>query len=87
MGTVRSPSSDMGFSISNIYVIPDLPMKSIKVIPKKRRGRGRPATGRDPVLAIRLSDKMRSAIDQWSTGKQMTRSEAIRELIERGLKK
>jgi hypothetical protein len=62
-------------------------MKSIKVIPKKIRGRGRPATGRDPVLAIRLSNEIRAAVDQWAAGKNMTRSEAIRALIDKGLKK
>jgi predicted DNA-binding protein len=62
-------------------------MKSIKVIPKKKRGRGRPATGRDPVTAVRLPDELRGAVDQWALEKGMSRSEAIRSLIERGLKK
>jgi len=60
-------------------------MKSIKVIPKKKRGR--PATGRDPVLAIRLPDKLREAVDQWAASRKITRSQAIRMLIDKGLKK
>jgi hypothetical protein len=54
---------------------------SEKVLPKKP---GRPATGRDPVLTIRLPLALRSKIESW--GKQQsdkpTRSEAIRRLIE-----
>jgi len=60
-------------------------MKSIKVIPKKKRGR--PATGRDPVLAIRLPDKLREVVDQWAASRKVTRSQAIRMLIDKGLKK
>jgi hypothetical protein len=60
-------------------------MKSIKVIQKKKRGR--PATGRDPVMAIRLPEKLRVAVDHWAADKKITRSEAIRLLIDRGLKK
>jgi predicted DNA-binding protein len=62
-------------------------MKSIKVIPKKKRGRGRPATGRYPVTAVRLPDELRAAVDKWAVEKGMTRSEAIRVLIELSLDK
>ena len=60
--------------------------KSNQVVPKK--GRGRPATGRDPVTAIRLSKEMRAAVDTWATKQDdaPTRSEAIRRLVELGLK-
>ena len=59
--------------------------KSIKVVPKKRRGR--PATGRDPVTAIRLSKDMRAAVDRWAAEQddEPGRSEAIRRLVEIGL--
>jgi hypothetical protein len=51
-----------------------------KVIPKKP---GRPATGRDPVLAVRLSPALRSAIESWAEQQadKPSRSEAIRRLI------
>ncbi|RXG96359.1 hypothetical protein EAS62_12265 [Bradyrhizobium zhanjiangense] len=60
--------------------------KSIKVLPKK--GRGRPATGRDPVTAIRLSPDLRATVDAWAAKQADTpgRSEAIRRLVELGLK-
>lgn len=60
--------------------------KSIKVIPK--RARGRPATGRDPVTAIRLSEELRAAVDAWAAKQadEPGRSEAIRRLVEIGLK-
>jgi hypothetical protein len=60
--------------------------KSNKVVPKK--GRGRPATGRNPVTAIRLSMELRETVDKWA-GKQDDqpgRSEAIRRLVEIGLR-
>ena len=60
--------------------------KSNKVVPKK--GRGRPATGRDPVTAIRLSADLRATVDKWAAKQEDTpgRSEAIRRLVELGLK-
>jgi hypothetical protein len=59
--------------------------KSIVVLPKRR---GRPATGRDPVTAIRLSEDLRAAIDAWARKQddKPGRSEAIRRLVERALK-
>jgi hypothetical protein len=52
-----------------------------KVIPKKP---GRPATGRHPVLAIRLPPALRSGIETWAKKQndKPSRSEAIRRLIE-----
>ena len=58
--------------------------KKVKVIPKKR---GRPATGRDPLVALRLPPSLVSQIEKW-VGKQdsgLSRSEAIRRLVEKGL--
>jgi Ribbon-helix-helix protein, copG family len=58
--------------------------KSIKVIPKKR---GRPATGKDPLVALRLPPETTKAIDDWGERNGLaSRSETIRELINRGLK-
>jgi Arc/MetJ-type ribon-helix-helix transcriptional regulator len=55
-----------------------------KVIPKRL---GRPATGRDPVLALRLSPALRSKIEAWAKQQKdkPSRSEAIRRLIELAL--
>jgi hypothetical protein len=63
-------------------------MKSINV-KQKKRGRGRPATGQDPVRGVRLSDEMVEEIDTWGASHDppLGRSEAIRELIKRGLAK
>jgi Arc/MetJ-type ribon-helix-helix transcriptional regulator len=60
--------------------------KPKKVLRKK--GRGRPATGRDPVTAIRLSKELRETVDKWADSQddQPSRSEAIRRLVELGLK-
>jgi len=59
--------------------------KSIKVIPKKR---GRPATGKDPLVALRLPAEMIAEVDDWAARNAVaSRSGAIRALIEKGLKR
>jgi Arc/MetJ-type ribon-helix-helix transcriptional regulator len=57
--------------------------KSIKVDQKKKRGR--PATGRDPMVSSRIPEDVVSAIDQWAERNETTRSDAIRHLVELGL--
>jgi Arc/MetJ-type ribon-helix-helix transcriptional regulator len=61
-----------------------MPKESITVTPKKR---GRPATGQDPVLTVRLPPDIRLAIENWAKRQKdkPTRSEAIRRLIELAL--
>jgi len=46
------------------------------------RKRGRPATGRDPVVAVRLPRELIAAIDGWGAANGIGRSEAIRRLVE-----
>jgi hypothetical protein len=57
-------------------------MRSRKRVVRKKRGR--PATGQDPVTAIRLSARLRDQIDTWASRQedQPGRSEAIRRLVE-----
>jgi hypothetical protein len=61
-----------------------------KAIPKKRGGKregaGRPATGKDPARTMRLSDEFVATVDTWAETNDVTRSEAIRRLVELGLK-
>jgi hypothetical protein len=60
---------------------------SVDIRSTEGKGPGRPATGQDPVTAIRLSNGLRGAVDEWRLGQSdhPSRSEAIRRLIERGL--
>ena len=53
-----------------------------------RKRPGRPATGQDPVTAIRLSSELRQSVDRWAENQdgKPGRSEAIRRLVEIGLK-
>ena len=53
-----------------------------------RKRPGRPATGQDPVTAIRLSTELRASVDAWAAAQddEPGRSEAIRLLVEIGLK-
>lgn len=59
--------------------------KSIKANLKRR---GRPATGKDPMIGARFAPSIVAEIDAWAekAGEGCTRSEAIRRLVELGLK-
>jgi hypothetical protein len=52
----------------------------------KRAGSGRKPTGVDPARTIRLSDEFIAMIDAWAVGQDVSRSEAIRRLIQLGLR-
>ena len=54
-----------------------------KVTPKKR---GRPATGKDPLVSTRMPTALIGEIDAWANRGAVKRSEAIRRLVELGLK-
>ncbi|WP_456666004.1 hypothetical protein [Bradyrhizobium sp. USDA 3240] len=73
----------LGFQANLGY---DLNMKSStkKVIPKKR---GRPATGKDPLVSTRMPPALIAAVEAWATQQSDDpgRSEAIRRLVEIGL--
>jgi hypothetical protein len=60
-----------------------------KPVGGKRAGSGRPATGRDPSRTFRLSDEFIANVDEWRAEQDddPSRSEAIRRLVELGLKK
>jgi Arc/MetJ-type ribon-helix-helix transcriptional regulator len=59
--------------------------KSIPVLRKKRRGR--PPTGQDPVTAVRLAPALKSQIEDWAKQQpdNPSRSEAIRRLVQLAL--
>ena len=59
-----------------------------KKIGGKRQGAGRPATGAAPSRTFRLSDEFMVALDAWGAQQsdEPSRSEAIRRLVELGLK-
>ena len=47
--------------------------------------RGRPATGQDPVTAIRHPPEMTAGIDAWAEKRGVSRSQAIRQMVELAL--
>jgi Arc/MetJ-type ribon-helix-helix transcriptional regulator len=51
----------------------------------QKRGRGRPATGRDPMVSSRIPAEIVDEIDQWADENETTRSDAIRQLVEKAL--
>jgi hypothetical protein len=67
--------------------------KSISVNQNKKRkpgkrGPGRPRTGRDPVVALRLPKKVIEDVDEFAKEQELDqRSEALRRLIEEALAK
>jgi len=63
-------------------------MKKSISVNKKSRGRPKKKGGVYPVSAVRLPPKLAAAIDAWASGQEDEpgRSEAIRRLVELGLK-
>jgi hypothetical protein len=57
--------------------------KAISVDKKKS---GRPATGISPLLSARVPPKVFAAVEAWASERKLTLSEAIRRLVELGLK-
>jgi hypothetical protein len=58
--------------------------RSIKVTPKKKRGR--PATGRDPHITCRMPTALLAEVEAWAMARETSRSDAFRRLVELGLK-
>jgi hypothetical protein len=63
-------------------------MKKSISVNKKSRGRPKKKGGVYPVTAVRLPPTLAAAIDAWASGQEdePSRSEAIRRLVELGLK-
>jgi predicted DNA-binding protein len=51
----------------------------------RKRKRGRPATGTDPLVGVRMSTELTKAVDQWAKKNGHTRASAIRHFVEQGL--
>jgi hypothetical protein len=82
---VRAEAEGTNFPSARFYGTTENMKKSIKVVPKK--GRGRPSTGgRDPHVTIRMPAALTEEADAWGTANGIGRSEAIRRLVELGLK-
>jgi Ribbon-helix-helix protein, copG family len=61
-------------------------MKKSISVNKKSRGRPKKVGGVDPVSAVRLPSDLTQEVDAWGDAREMNRSEAIRRLVELGLK-
>jgi hypothetical protein len=60
--------------------------RSIAVLPKRTRAGPPIKWGRDPNLPVRVPKEMVAEIEDWANKNETTRSEAVRRLIELGLK-
>ncbi|SOR30281.1 protein of unknown function [Methylorubrum extorquens] len=58
-------------------------LMSIPVEPKRR---GRPATGRDPLVGFRAPADLLAQLDAYAAREGLKRSEAIRRLVEEALR-
>jgi hypothetical protein len=81
---VRALGLVSAFPLARLYGNAENMAKSITVMPKKR---GRPATGRDPQIIVRLAPSMIEAIDARAAKDSITRSEQVRRLLEQALAK
>jgi hypothetical protein len=61
-------------------------MKKSIPVNKKSRGRPKKRGGVDPVSAVRLPAVVTAQVDAWGEERELNRSEAIRRLVELGLK-
>ena len=87
-GNVDVPLATRAFSLYDICVVSEEQIKKwadeaeqgYDVEELKRRGRGRPGRGAEPmqVVAVRLTAEELQALDAVAAGKDMSRSEAIR---------
>jgi len=50
-----------------------------------QKRRGRPATGSQPMWGVRFNELQRDAITMWARARKISRAEAIRQLVERGV--
>ena len=81
---VRAGAEVARFPSACIYGTTRFMKKSIKVAPKKR---GRPPSGgRDPHVAARMSRALIAGVEAWAVAHETSRSEAIRRLVELGLR-
>jgi hypothetical protein len=85
MAWVRAGAEVRSFPSACNYGTTIFMKKSIKVAPKKRRGRP-PSGGRDPHVTIRMPRTLIEQADAWAKANDTVRSEAIRHLVEFGLK-
>ena len=85
MAGVRAGAEVLASPSACIYGSIEIMKKSIKVASKRPRGRP-PVGGRDPGVHVRLPETMLATVDAWATSNDVNRSEAIRRLVELGLK-
>ena len=53
----------------------------------RKRRPGRPATGTDPLVGVRMSPEIIKALDAWAKRNSHSRASAIRHFVEAGLNK
>ena len=85
MVRIRAEAEAEHFPSACFYGTTTFMKKSIKVAPKKKRGRP-PTGGRDPHLSARMPPSLIAEVEAWATANDTSRSDAFRRLVELGLK-
>ena len=83
LAAVRAGARKLRASPRLAFTLYAIMSKSISV---KRKKPGRPATGTEPLYGVRISDDLMGRIEKWAAENTASRSEAIRRLVELGLK-
>ena len=81
--SIGSGAATEGNYINLVFITVSTQYATKQIIRSKRKP-GRPARGKDPIIALRVPAQTIRAIDKWG-GEHASRSEAIRTLIEIGL--
>ncbi len=59
---------------------------TVSINDNRKKGRGRPATGTDPLVGVRMSPDLIKAVDAWAKKNDHTRASTVRHFVEAGLK-
>jgi hypothetical protein len=85
MVEIRAGAGSRAFPLARICDNPKIMKKSIKDNPKKTRGR--PATGKAPLVGVRMTEEFQAEIKSWAKKQpdSLPLAAAIRRLVELGL--
>jgi hypothetical protein len=85
MSRVRAAGEDPCPGSLEVHLIAALSQRMARSTSGTPKKRGRPATGRDPLVTARLRAEMIANVEACAANHEVTRSEAIRRLVELGL--
>ena len=85
VGSVVRPGSEVALAIGPHFLYTRRMVKATYSVHKKRKKMGRPKTGYDPAVTIRVPKEVLDEAMRWGMKSGYNRSTALAGLIERGL--